>query len=285
MATLRDTIKEITRQHYCENGGFVFGQCLSAVGWVNGTVTDIKGIVELPMSDVAGAGIAVGAAVAGIRPILVIRFQDFLMLNGSILVNFAAKRKDINDRSCPIWVRALAQEGNGTGCCHSAKLHSTFMHFPGFRIYAPITPGEYKECWEDFMANDDPAICFEHRHTFDNEEEIEDIYYPKAKFTIHAISLARMKAVKAARELKCNFINIYKLKPLSFSLVNTEGLVVDTGFETCSAGRDIAYQLMLVTGRRHEALGLKDISAGCMQGTENLTPTTEEIIKKCRELA
>jgi len=278
MATLRDTIKEITRQH----NSLIFGQCLSAVGWVNGTVPDTKNIVELPMSDVAGAGFAVGAAVAGVRPILVIRFQDFLMLNGSILINFAAKRKDINGRSCPLWVRALAQEGNGTGCCHSAKLHSIFMHFPGLRIYAPITPSEYKECWEDFMVHDDPAICFEHRQTFDNEEDIKDIYNPTTNFTIYAISLARMNALKAAKELNCNFVNIYKLKPIWFNPINTKGLVVDTGFETCSAARDIAYRLMLKTGERHEALGLKDVSCGCIE--ENLTPTTEEIIKKCKAL-
>lgn len=277
MATLRDTIKEITREH----NSLIFGQCLSAVGFVNGTVPENKNIIELPMSDVAGAGFAVGAAVAGIRPILILRFQDFLMLNGSILINFAAKRKDINNRSCPLWVRALAQEGNGTGCCHSAKLHSVFMHFPGFRIYAPITPSEYKECWEDFMVHDDPAICFEHRQTFDNEEDIKDIYNPKAKFTIYAISLARMNALKVAKELHYNFVNIYKLKPLNFQSIFTEGLVVDTGFETCSAGRDIAYQLML-KGKRHEAIGLKDISCGCIE--ENLTPTEEEIFEKCKAL-
>jgi len=279
MATLRDTIKGILENH----DGYIIGQCLSAVGWVNGTIPN-RNIIELPMVELTGAGIATGMALAGKRPILVIRFQDFLIQNGSILINFAAKRKDLFGKSCPLFVRTLAQEGNGTGGTHSGKLHSTFMHFPGFRIYAPITPNEYKECWEDFMVHDDPAICFEHRNTFDNEEDIKDIYNPGAKFTIYAISLARMNALKVAKELHCNFVNIYKLKPLEFQSVFTEGLVVDTGFETCSAGRDIAYQLMLDTGKRHEAMGLKDISVGCRKDTENLTPTEEEILKKCKAL-
>lgn len=283
MATLRDTIREISQVHV-NNGGHIAGQCLSAVGWVNGTVPDTKNIIELPLVELTGAGFAVGMAVAGKRPILVIRFQDFLLQNSSIIVNFAAKRKDIFGKSCPLWIRALAQEGKGTGGTHSGKLHSTFMHFPGFRIYAPITPNEYKECWEDFMVHDDPAICFEHKQTFDNEDEIKDIYNPSSNFTIYAISLARINALKAAKELRCNFVNIYKLKPLEFQSVHTEGLVVDTGFETCSAGRDIAYQLMFKSGKRHEAMGLKEVSVGCRKGTENLTPTTQEILDKCKQL-
>jgi acetoin:2,6-dichlorophenolindophenol oxidoreductase subunit beta len=56
--TLAETIKEITRIHLEQNNGLILGQCLSAVGWVNNTVPDCKNIVELPMSDVAAAGIA-----------------------------------------------------------------------------------------------------------------------------------------------------------------------------------------------------------------------------------
>jgi pyruvate/2-oxoglutarate/acetoin dehydrogenase E1 component len=283
MATLRDTIKEISRVH-AEGGAYILGQCLSAIGFVNGTVPEVKNIIELPMVELTGAGIACGIAITGNRPILVIRFQDFLVLNGSVLINFAAKRKDIFGKSCPLWVRALSIEGKGTGGTHSGKLHSTFMHFPGFRIYAPITPNEYKECWEDFMAHDDPAICFESRLTFDNDKEMFDIYEPKSKFTIYALSLARISSQKVAEKLNCNFVNIYKFKPLELSIKNTKGLVVDTGFETCSAGRDIAYQLMLKTGKKHEALGLKDMAVGCRLGIENLTPTEEEILEKCEQL-
>jgi pyruvate/2-oxoglutarate/acetoin dehydrogenase E1 component len=132
------------------------------------------------------------------------------------------------------------------------------------------------------MAHDDPAICFEHKQTFDNENNISDIYRPNSDFTIYAISLARMNAIKVAKKLGCNFVNIYKLKPLKFQSIHTKGLVVDTGFETCSAGRDIAYQLMLKTDKRHEAMGLKEVSVGCNK--ENLTPTEEEIFERCKAL-
>ena len=133
--TVAETICELSRRHLEENNGLLLGQCVSAVGWVNHTVPDCKGIVELPMTDVAGAGIAVGAAMVGRRPIFVIRFQDLLTLNGSPIINYAAKSKELHGRSTPIFVRALASEGLGP--VHSGVLHGIFMHFPGLRVRPP----------------------------------------------------------------------------------------------------------------------------------------------------
>lgn len=292
---LRDTIKKITRKHLEKNKGLILGQCLSAVGWVNGTVPDTFGIVELPMTDVAGAGFAVGAAVAGRRPILVIRFQDFLTLNMSPIVNFAAKRKDIWGRSVPLFVRALAQEGFGTGPTHSAKYHSLMCHFPGLRVWCPITPKEWEACWHDFMMNDDPVICCEHKSTFDIDYEIHDQITSKSEVVVFAISTARLNALKAVEDLKkrgikCSFVNISQLKPwkskefcMKVLRKNIAGLVVDSGFENISFSRDIAYQMMLETGVKVKVIGLEDKSVGCSKETENATPScemiTEEILK------
>ena len=71
--TVAETIRELTRQHIDE-GGIVIGQCLTAVGWVQNTIPpQTRGIVELPMTDIAGSGISVGAAIMGKRPIFVMR--------------------------------------------------------------------------------------------------------------------------------------------------------------------------------------------------------------------
>ena len=126
--TVAETIKEITRKHLNDNNGLLFGQAIAAVGWVNNTVPNCNNIVEFPMSDVSNMGIACGAAIAGRRPIIVIRFQDFLWLNSSTLVNYAAKSKDILGTPTPIFVRALAQKN--AGCVHSGILHSVFMQMP-----------------------------------------------------------------------------------------------------------------------------------------------------------
>ena len=97
--TVADTIREITRKHLTQNNGLLLGESISAVGWVNNTVPNCPGIIELPMTDVAGAGIAVGTALVGRRPIFVIRFQDFLILNGSPLIFMLQKRKNFTAKA------------------------------------------------------------------------------------------------------------------------------------------------------------------------------------------
>lgn len=287
MVTLREKIHSITKNHLEQNNGLIMGQCLTAVGWVDGTVPDTRNVIELPMTDVAGADFAVGAAITGRRPILVLRFQDFLVLNANAIVYFAAKRKEVFQRSIPVFVRAIAREGNGTGNSHSGKLHSTYLGFPGIRVYAPMTPLEWEDCWNDFISNDDPAICCEHRAVFGDSAEMPTIYESGARISIIAISYARKNAVKAYEELarrgiKSNLIHVYKLKPLDVPVVDTVSLVVDSGYETCSIAKDIAYKQMFETGKRSHVLGLKEKQVGC--NDENLTPSSDEIVSKCLEV-
>ncbi|MBR9706724.1 hypothetical protein GOV14_06835 [Candidatus Pacearchaeota archaeon] len=294
--TLGETIKEITRKHLEENNGIILGQCLSAVGWVNNTVPDTKNIIELPMTDVAGAGIAAGAAITGRRPIFVIRFQDFMFLNSSTLVNYAAKAKQIFNVNVPVFIRALATEGNGTGPVHSGVLHGIFMHMPGFKVCSPMTPGEYKEVWSEFMKSDGPMYVSEHRKSFNQIEEIPDITTTDAEITIYGISTSRFSIVQAIEMLKnegikCNFVNILWLKPLKLTERMTEpllktgmGLIVDTDFEIAGASQSIAYELMKKTKKYVEALGAMDKSVGTAKRYENGTPSPEKIVAKVKEL-
>lgn len=294
--TLAETIKEITKNHLEINNGLILGQCLSAVGWVNNTVPDTKNIVELSMTDVAGSGIATGAAIVGRRPIFVIRFQDFMYLNSSMLVNYAAKAKGLFGVSAPVFIRALAMEKKGTGPTHSGIIHSMFMHAPGFRVCSPMTPAEYKEIWQDFMAHDDPMFVSEHRHSFNQIDEIKDIIIPDAQITIYGIGYSRFNILKAIEILnregiKCNFVNLLWLKPLKLtgekieSLIKTRiGLVVDSGFEIAGASQSIAYELMKKTKTYVEALGAEDKSVGVVEKYENGTPSVERIMDKVRGL-
>jgi acetoin:2,6-dichlorophenolindophenol oxidoreductase subunit beta len=76
--TLRETIKETIKNHLLNKKGKVFGQCLTAVGWVGGTLPEMyekDGMIELSMADVAGGGIVTGSALMNERPIYVIRYQ------------------------------------------------------------------------------------------------------------------------------------------------------------------------------------------------------------------
>ena len=282
---LADTIKELTRLHLEENNGLLFGQAISAVGWVNNTVPDCKGIVEFPMADVGNMGIACGAAIAGRRPIIVIRFQDFMWLNSSPLVNYAAKSKEIFGTPTPILVRALAMEN--AGCTHSGVLHSLFMHMPGFRICSPMTSGEYEEIWDDFMAHDDPMYVSEHRSSFKNDREFANTDH-EADVTLVGISAARFnlegaRDILAGQGITCNTAHIVWLKPWDLdaalaALDNSRmAVVVDAGYETCGAAQAAAYELTWRTGKPVKAVGLYDRSVGVTPARRNETPSSERI--------
>lgn len=291
--TVADTIKEITRKHLTENNGLLLGESISAVGWVNNTVPDCMGIVELPMTDVAGAGIATGAALVGRRPMFVIRFQDFLILNGSPLIFYAAKSKELHGRPVPVFVRAVASEGLGP--VHSGVLHSIFMHFPGFRVCSPMTPNEYEEAWKDFMSHDDPMIVSEHRESYLNTEELNDVNVDGADVTLYAISSTRFQVGKAAQmlkeeDIKCNIVHLMWLKPFVMEsrltdplLKSKRGIVIDSGHEIAGASRSIAYELMQATGIKVRALGLYDRTKCLCPPLQNRAPDANRIYETVKE--
>lgn len=295
--TVADTIREIIRGHIADNDGVVMGQCLSAVGWIQNTIpAQTEGLIELPMTDVAGAGMAVGMAVAGRRPIFVIRYQSFLWLNSSPIVNYAAKCKEIWGYSCPVFVRAIADEGNGLGPVHSNCYHSIFMHMPGLPVCAPMTPGEYRQIWDWYMTHDDPLFVSEHRRCFRSTEELPDMVSDRSVLTIYAASAARFTAREAVRMLAeqgivCDLVNVLWLKPFELSertlapLRRTgKGLMLDSAYEVAGAARSIAYELMDSTGARVRALGMADRSPGASRHLENGTPTPERIVAAVKEM-
>jgi acetoin:2,6-dichlorophenolindophenol oxidoreductase subunit beta len=287
--TVAETIREITRQHLEKNGGLLLGQSITAVGWVNGTVPDCKGIIELPMTDVAGAGIAVGCAMVGRRPIFVLRFQDFITLNGSPIFNYAAKVKELHGQSAPVFLRAVGADY--LGCVHSGIMHSIPMHFPGIRVYAPMTPVEYRACWNDFMEHDDPMYVSEHKISFLNKDETPDIVEYDAVITLYAIGAPRFAAIEAVNVLKqqgivCNLVHVSRLKPMKLGRREIAplqcsglGLVVDAGFEICGVSRDLAYRLMDATGVPVKALGLQDRTKLLCPPYQNSSPDAAEIIE------
>ena len=292
--TLADTIREISRDHLENGNGLLLGQCISAVGWVNNTVPDCRGIVEFPMSDVAGSGIAVGAALVGRRPIFVLRFQDFLVLNGSPLIFYAAKTKELHGRSAPIFVRAIASDGLGP--VHSGVLHSLFMHFPGFRVCSPMTPGEYRDIWREFLEHDDPMIVSEHRLSYKNTEELPDVVREGAHITLFPVSATRFEAVKAAAVLEregivCSICHIRRLKPFIAEEGMTaplraagRGLVIDPGYTIAGASQALAYELTHAAGVPVHALGLLDKTKCLCAPLRNEIPNAETIAAMVRRI-
>ena len=294
--TTAEVIREITSNHLINNKGLMFGQSLRGAGWLGGTIPDCDGLVDLPITDIAGPGFAVGAALMNVRPIFLVRYQGFLWLNASPIINYAAKSLSIWKRPCPLFIRAVGMEGDGIGPVASGCLHSVFMHPPGLRVVSPMTPKEYKSIWDDFCSNDTPVFVSEHRSSYSISQEMPDIHNKKSKITIIAISAARINATEAIEELEkeglnCDIFHLVWLKPfkvsdqLLSSLENTKlGLVIDTDFEICGASQSISYELMLKTGAKVHGFGLADKVSGVSKETENLTPSKSEIKEKIKSI-
>lgn len=296
--TVAETIQAITRRHLKENRGLLFGQCVTAVGWIGGTVpplTEEEGIVELSMADVAGAGIAVGAALMGRRPIYVIRYQGFMWYNAAPLLNYAAKSKEMWGVPCPIFVRALALEG-AIGPVASAAHHGMVMRMPGMPVIAPMTPGEWTEAWDWFTSHDDPLYVSEHRRSFPINYEMEPQLNPRADITLFAISAGRLNALEAVKLLTqdgitCDLIHLAWLKPFRVTEVMLEslkktglGLVIDSDFEIAGTSRSIAYDLMHAASVPVSAIGLEDRTGGFAPHLDNPTPTPKKIVERVKVL-
>tara|TARA_Y100000817_G_scaffold310745_1_gene301856 strand:- start:452 stop:1372 length:921 start_codon:yes stop_codon:yes gene_type:complete len=296
--TVREIIKETSRDHIKKNNSLIFGQCLSAVGWVGGTVpelTEEEGLVELSMADVANGGIVAGAGLSNRRPIYVIRYQGFNWFNASIILNYACKSKEIWNVPCPIFIRGIAMEGS-IGPVAGSSQHSIYYKMPGVKIISPMTPKEYLIAYNDFMKNDDVMYVSEHRGSYANTKELSDHLEDNLDLILFPISITRFEAQKAKIELekegyKIGIANVLWIKPFLIkkdwekAVLKSKfgGIVLDDDY-TDGVASNLAYQLIKRTKKNFEVMGLKDRSAGFSKNTDNLPPSVQEIITKCKEI-
>lgn len=297
--TLRETIKNLVRDHLVYKRGKAYGQCLTAVGWVGGTLPELyeeDGMVELSMADVAGGAIVVGTALAGCKPIYIVRYQGFQWYNCVSILNYAAKSKELWKRSCPVFVRSIAMEG-GIGPVAGSSHHALYLRMPGVKVASPMTPKEYVQVYESFLSDDQPYYVSEHRKSYDNTEEIShDAEYEHPDFTIFSISITRfemkkLKQIAETNNLKLNIFHLVWLKPLLISeeqiksLKNSKygGLVIDDDYVDGSQAI-IASTLNQMSKNVVYTQGLKPKTAGFSPCVDNLPPTFDEIYSKLSEI-
>jgi pyruvate/2-oxoglutarate/acetoin dehydrogenase E1 component len=289
--TLRQTINDIMRNHL-EKGYLAFGQCLTAVGWVNGTIpelTEEQGLIELPMSDVADSAFAVGAALVGKKPMFIIRYQGFNWFNAAFFTNYAAKSKELFNIPCPIFIRSLAMEG-GMGPTAGSSHHGLYDRMPGINIVSPMTPNEYIEIYEHFMNNDDPMYVSEHRKSFDITEDLKNVYNDDADISIFPFSITRLEMEKLnimllSNGIKANIFHQLWIRPLKISdkeisyLKNSKygGLVLDDDYVN-GISKSVAWSLMMKSGKKVHVLALEEKTAGATPKKDNFPPSAEKIL-------
>ncbi len=121
--------------------------------------------MDTPLSENALVGMAIGAALAGFRPVVEIMFMDFITLAMDPLVNQAAKLRYVLGRQarCPCVIRAAAGAGRGYGPTHSQTFEAWFLQVPGLKVVAPATPADAKGLLKAAIRDDNPVVFVEHK--------------------------------------------------------------------------------------------------------------------------
>lgn len=125
-------------------------------------------VMDTPLSESAIVGVAVGAAMAGMRPVAEIQFADFIMPAYNQIVSEAARirYRSNNDWDCPLVIRAPYGGGVHGALYHSQSVEALFHHVPGLKIIAPSTPYEVKGLLKAAIRDDDPILFFEHKRCY-----------------------------------------------------------------------------------------------------------------------
>ena len=294
--TVAETIRKITKKHIDSGKGFVIGQCLTAVGWVQNTIPKQKRNYRVTNDRYGRYGYCSWCFNCGIKTNNRFKIPKFLWLNSSPLVMHAAKAKEIFGYGAPVFVRAIASEANyGHGPLPGNNYHSPFIHMPGLKVCAPMTSKEYLKIWNEYKRDNSPYLVSEHRSSYKSDKELKNIYNKDAKITIFAISSARYNALKTIKflykkNIKFNLIHLVWLSPLKISKKDIvalnrskKGIVIDASYTDCGITSTIAYKLMQKTNAKVIALGLENRSSGASIKTENGTPSSIKILKTIKK--
>ena len=230
-----------------------------------------------PLSEDAMTGVAIGAAMAGLRPIHVHIRMDFMLLCMNQLVNMGAKAHYMYNGQVqvPMVVRAMIGRSWGQGGQHSQALHSLFMHIPGLKVVAPSNANDAKGCMIAAIRDNNPVIFIEHRllYSVDGYVPSQSFEVPLGKarilqegddVTILAISHMVMEALRARKHLEKEGIIAEILDPISLIPLDMETilqsvrktgrlLIVDNAWLTCGASSEIltkVYEACLEAGEK-----------------------------------
>lgn len=221
-------------------------------------------VFDTPLAENGLTGIAIGAAMAGMRPVYMHNRPDFLLLTMDQLVNHASKWHFMfgGAVNVPLVVWACTGRGWGSAAQHSQALQGLFMHVPGLKIVMPSTCYDAKGLMLSAIADNNPVLILEHRFNFRNKGFVPEGVYrvPLGRgiirragrdLTIVSISQMVAEAFEAARELaaegiEAEVIDLRTLCPLDESIIieslarTGRMIVADTGWKTCGMASEIS---------------------------------------------
>ncbi|MFC7364888.1 MULTISPECIES: alpha-ketoacid dehydrogenase subunit beta [Bhargavaea] len=182
-------------------------------------------VIDTPLAESAIAGVGIGAAMYGMRPIAEMQFADFIMPAVNQIISEAARirYRSNNDWNCPIVVRAPFGGGVHGALYHSQSVEAVFANQPGLKIVIPSTPYDAKGLLKAAIRDDDPVLFFEHKRAYrliKGEVPDEDYTLPIGKadvkregedITVITYGLAVHFALQAAERLAEDGISVHVL--------------------------------------------------------------------------
>lgn len=226
-------------------------------------------VFDMPTSENAMTGVAIGAALNGIKSVMTHQRVDFFLLAMDQLVNSAAKWHYMfgSQNSIPITIRLIIGRGWGQGPTHSQNLQAWFAHIPGLKVVMPTTPEDAKGLLISSILDPNPVIFLEHRWLHNSVGEVPDgdfrlplgkakIVREGADITIVGMSYMSIEALHATdylakQGISCEVIDLRTIKPLDWNLVfqsvekTGRLLALDSGFTTGSIAGEIVARVAI----------------------------------------
>ena len=249
---------------------FVIGQGLWSPWYVGNSMTDLDKrfgahrVIDTPVSESACTGAAVGAALAGMKPIVVHPRMDFMLYAIDAIVNQAAKWSHMTGGQAHpgVTIRGIINRGGEQGAQHSQALHAWFAHIPGLRVVTPATVADARDLLIASVLSPDPVLFIDDRWLYDLEDELPPItprnlalerpeIRTKGKdLTIVASGFSTRLAMDAAAQLAKNgvsaeVVDLRILNPLDMDVIvesvkrTKRLLVVDGGWSCCGMAGEI----------------------------------------------
>ncbi|MDP8212384.1 MAG: alpha-ketoacid dehydrogenase subunit beta [Candidatus Zapsychrus exili] len=228
-----DALKEALDQALEQDPSvYVMGQGVNDPGGMFGSTDGLykkygtTRVFDTPLSELGMTGIAVGSAMAGMRPVYVHNRPDFLLLAMDQIVNHASKWSYMfaGQVPMPIVIRSCIGRGWGSAAQHSQALQSLFVHIPGLKVVMPTTSYDAKGLLITAIADNNPVIFFEQRWLYKHQSYVPEHIYSipfgegvvrkkGTDLTILAVSHMVIESLRAAEELEKQGISVEVIDP------------------------------------------------------------------------
>jgi pyruvate/2-oxoglutarate/acetoin dehydrogenase E1 component len=262
---------------------------------------------DTPISESGFVGLGIGAAMAGMRPVVELLFMDFALVAADQIVNQAAKLRYMagGTVSVPIVIRAQQGGGRGNGAQHSQSFESWLAQVPGLIVVAPSTPADAKGLLKSAIRAGNPVVFIEHKLLYNTKGAVPEGEYtipigkaevkrPGRDITIVSYSRTLLFALEAAEQLsqqgiEAEVIDLRTIEPLDMDTIlesvrgTTRLLVVHESHTNCGLGAEIMARLyeqapdvLTVPARR---LGAKHVPIPVAESLENaVLPQAADIV-------